>query len=57
MENRNWIIIDCISNRALYGCNEKTLRFSTQKIAYEVAGQFFDRTRDFIVFDISKIVN
>ena len=56
MENRNWIIIDCRNSSALYGANRKTLRFSTDKIAYEVGRQFFEKGDDFIVYNIADII-
>jgi hypothetical protein len=55
METRNWIIIDCRSNSALYGYGRKTLRFSTDKIAYAVGKQFFEKEEDFIVYNIDDI--
>ena len=55
MKNRNWIIINCINNRALYGFENKTLRFSSDKIAQEVGEQFFGKEGDFIVFNIDQI--
>jgi hypothetical protein len=55
MENRDWIIIDCRNSSALYGVNRKTLRFSTDKIAYQVGKQFFENEDDFIIYNIGDI--
>ena len=45
MSDRNWIIIDTNTGKALYGAERKTLRFSTEEIALELAKQFFFKKR------------
>ena len=56
METRTWIIIDCRDSAALYGVDNKTLRFSTEEVANEVARQFFKKGDDYIVFNISNVI-
>lgn len=57
METRGWIIIDCRTEKALYGVERKTLRFSTREIAEEVARQFFLNGEDFTLFSVDSIQN
>ena len=58
METRTWIIIDLITNRALYGAEGKTLMFSTRDIADEVARQFFkkDEIQRFTIFNTATLI-
>lgn len=55
METRNWIIVDVDTEQALYGAKEKTLRFSTRAIAYEVARQMFNNEQRFVVLNLNTL--
>ena len=48
-----FIIIDNKTKKALYGVNNKTLKFSTYGIAEEVATQFFNTLEDFTIVNIT----
>ena len=50
-KEKNWIIIDVRNSFAVRGAGKKTLRFSTEDVAREVAEQLLS-PKDFILFDI-----
>ena len=47
-----FIIVDVKTRKALYGINERTLLFTTEKIAKEVGSQFFRCLEDFEVYEV-----
>lgn len=53
---KNWIIIDIKNGRALYGVGGKTLKFSSYQTAKEVADQLFENNDEFVIFDITGII-
>lgn len=56
-ENKTWIIIDVKTKKALYGFKRKTLTFSSEEIAIEVAEQFFETYNEFLVVQIPELNN
>lgn len=50
-EERNWIIVDLETKKALYGINRVTLTFSTKEIAEEVAEQLFDVHSRYVILN------
>jgi len=51
-KERNWIVLDLTTKKALYGINNKTLRFSEKDIAQEVAEQLFEKQDMFMILNI-----
>lgn len=55
-KERNWIIVDTQTGKALYGFGRKTLKFSSEETAQEVAEQFFEKYTYFLIFNIKDLV-
>lgn len=55
MNKSSYIIIDLRTLKALCGYGGKTLIFSSEEIAMEVAVQFFKTVHHFIIFDTEQI--
>jgi len=53
--NESWIIIDLSTKKALYGAETKTLQFSSEQIALEVASQFFLNENKYMIIKINKL--
>ena len=56
-KNDAFIIINNITSKALYGLEHKTLKFSTEEIAKEVADQFFTDDNDYVIYNINDTDN
>ncbi len=54
-ETPTWLIISLHTKQPLYGIRQKTMVFSTQDIAYEVAMHFFKTKEEFIIINIPDI--
>lgn len=48
-----YIIVDLVTKKALYGVKQKTLVFSSEAIAIEVAKQFFFNDENYIIIEIN----
>jgi len=53
-KRRDWIIIDIETRKALYGVKQKTLMFSSEEIAEEVAEQLFEKPDRYIVVNVAQ---
>lgn len=51
-KRKDWIIIDIETRKALYGVKQKTLMFSSEEIAEEVAEQLFEKSDKYIIVNV-----
>ena len=54
-KNKEWIIVDAQTEKALYGVAGITLTFSSKDIAEEVADQFFATRERYIVVNVNGL--
>lgn len=52
IEKRTWIIIDLKTNKAIYGLNDITMRFSKREVAQEVADCLFTKEMPYVIIQI-----
>ena len=52
MKVADWIIINISTGKAIYGGNDKTMRFTTKEVADEVARQLFKPSTEFLIVNI-----
>ncbi len=51
-EERTYIIIDTKTNKAIFGINNITMRFSTKEIAQEVVDCLFENSSEALIIQI-----
>lgn len=54
-KEKEWVILDLRTKKLLYGVGRKTLTFSTEDIAIEVAEQFFEVPEIYTILNIKDI--
>ncbi len=52
MDEAKFIIIDTKKQKSLYGQNQKTMKFSTREVAYELGYQLFGSPDDFMIIEL-----
>lgn len=51
-EKRTWVIIDLKTNKAIYGLENITMKFSERKVAQEVADCLFTKDMPYVLVQI-----
>ncbi len=51
-KEKNFIIIDTRTSKAIYGVKNKAMRFSTKEIAEEIAEQLFEKISECLIVNI-----